>query len=101
MTGRDEISPKFYGIAVALCGGVFGTLGIHHFYLKDYLHGLADLALVVLFFTFLSQDMVGTALLTLLIDGGVHTVFVFYLLIIGKWRDGDGLRVATPTGAYE
>lgn len=99
MTGRDEISPKSYGIAVALCG-IFGTLGIHHFYLKDYLHGLADLTLVVLFFTFMSQDMVGTALLTLLIDG-VHTVFVFYLLIIGKWRDGDGLRGATPTGAYE
>jgi len=79
-----DLSPKSYGVAVTLCG-VFGTLGIHHFYLGDWKHGLADVALVVM--------TVVLALLTLLLDA-VHTIVVFYLLIAEKWRDGEGRRIA-------
>jgi len=83
-----ERSPKSYGTAVALCG-VFGTLGIHHFYLEDYLHGIADVALFVIMIAFFMQGSHGYAMLVLLLDA-VHTIVVFYYLIIEKWRDGKG-----------
>ena len=90
-----EISPKSYGTAVALCG-VFGTAGIHHFYLGDFWHGMADLALLVIAVMFFWQgsDLLGIA--TLLADG-VHTIVIFYLLITGQWRDGQGRVVAIPS----
>ena len=87
----QERSPKSYGTAVALCG-VFGTLGIHHFYLGDWAHGLADLGLLVLTIAFFSQGLVVLGVLTLLLDVG-HTIFVFFLLIVEKWRDGEGRPV--------
>ena len=91
MTQSTERSPKSYGVAVTLCG-VFGTLGIHHFYLGDWWHGLADLALFVLMVLFFTQGFAGLAFLTLLIDG-LHTIVIFYYLIIEKWRDGQGRPV--------
>ena len=45
---HEVTSPKSYGTAVALCG-VFGTVGLHHFYLGNIIHGLLDLGLFVLF----------------------------------------------------
>lgn len=87
----QEKSPKSYGISVILCG-LFGTLGIHHFYLGDWLHGIADLGLFVLMIVFFAQGYHGLALVTLLIDA-LHTIIIFYLLIIGKWRDGEGRPV--------
>ncbi len=91
MQHSSERSPKSYGVAVALCG-LFGTLGIHHFYLEDWLHGLADLGLFVLMLVFFYQGHLGLAALTLLIDG-LHTIIIFYYLIIEKWRDGQGRPV--------
>lgn len=87
----DEKSPKSYGTAVALCG-VFGVMGIHHFYLEDWWHGIADVILFVLAIMFLVQGNDGLFLLTLLLDG-IHTIVIFYYLIIEKWRDGKGRRV--------
>ncbi|WP_120499539.1 NINE protein [Roseovarius sp. EL26] len=84
-------SPKSYGVAVALCG-IFGVIGIHHFYLKDYVHGLADLGLLVLCVVFAMNNNVGLFFLALGLDA-LHTIIVFYLLIVEKWRDGDGLPV--------
>lgn len=69
--------------------GIFGVLGVHHFYLGDWLHGLADAGLVVLAIGFAMQGYSGLSLLVLLIDG-VHTIIIFYFLIIEKWRDGQG-----------
>ena len=86
-----EKSPKSYGIAVALCG-IFGTFGIHHFYLDDWPHGLADIALVVLTIGLFLEGFILLAVLTLLLDA-LHTIVVFYLLIIEKWRDGQGRPV--------
>ncbi len=83
----SEKSPKSYGIAVTLCG-VFGVLGVHHFYLGDWLHGLADLGLVALAVVFALQGYAGLALLVVAIDA-IHTVVIFYYLIVEKWRDGQ------------
>ncbi len=91
MAISDEKSPKSYGIAVILCG-VFGTLGVHHFYLEDWWHGLADVMLVVLAIAFLLQGFALLFIVTILIDA-VHTITIFYLLIVEKWRDGAGRRV--------
>lgn len=91
MSHGIEKSPKSYGVAVTLCG-LFGTLGVHHFYLGDFWHGVADVALLVLTIYFYINGMLGLALLTLLLDG-VHTITVFYLLIAEKWKDGAGRPV--------
>lgn len=91
MAISDEKSPKSYGIAVMLCG-IFGTLGVHHFYLEDWWHGLADVMLVVLAIAFLLQGFALLFIVTILIDA-VHTITIFYLLIVEKWRDGAGRRV--------
>ena len=87
----DEKSPKSYGIAVILCG-VFGTLGIHHFYLGNIAHGMFDLGLVILFFVLLMSDMPVLAMLVILLDV-IHTIYVFSMLIVEKWHDGEGRRV--------
>ena len=91
MSDQIEKSPKSYGVAVSLCG-IFGVMGIHHFYLEDYLHGLADLALFIIAITFYVQGNVGLALLVMLLDA-LHSVIIFYYLIIEKWRDGRGRPV--------
>ena len=87
----QDKSPKSYGTAVALCG-IFGTLGIHHFYLDDWFHGLADVALFILMVAFFIQGLTVLAVITLLLDAA-HTIVVFYLLITEQWRDGNGRPV--------
>jgi len=91
MPDHIEKSPKSYGVAVSLCG-IFGVLGIHHFYLEDYLHGIADLALFIIAVVFFVQGNSGLATLVLLADA-LHSVIIFYYLIIEKWRDGQGRPV--------
>ena len=88
MQHSSETSPKSYGVAIMLCG-IFGVMGIHHFYLEDWLHGLADVGLLILAIGFAAQGMVGLALLVIVLDG-LHTLIIFYYLIIEKWRDGKG-----------
>lgn len=95
MPDQIEKSPKSYGVAVSLCG-IFGVLGIHHFYLEDYLHGFADLGLFIIAVTFFIQGNDGLAGLVLLADA-LHSVIIFYYLIIEKWRDGQGRPVLLST----
>lgn len=99
----EERSPKSFGVAVALCG-VFGVVGIHHFYLGNILHGLVDLGLlvggitlIVLGETTFNPALAGLGVLVLLIDA-VHSLVVMIRLIIGKARDGKG-RVVRYGGA--
>lgn len=87
----DEKSNVNYGTAVILCG-VFGVLGIHHFYMRNYVHGMVDLGLFLLFVTLMIGGSDGLALLVLLVDG-LHSLIVFYLLITEQARDGDGRLV--------
>ncbi len=94
MSGRAdrtvEKSPKHYGVAVALCG-VFGVIGVNNFYIGNWLHGLFDLGLFLLFLGFLwaGDDFFLYAVLVIAIDT-LHTFYVFYRLIIGKQLDGEG-----------
>ncbi|SDH46908.1 TM2 domain-containing protein [Roseospirillum parvum] len=91
-------SPKSFGVAVALCG-IFGVVGIHHFYLGNIVHGLIDLGLLVggLSLIFLGQItldpmLVGLGVVVLLIDA-LHSLVVMVRLIIGKAHDGKGRPV--------
>ena len=97
MQHSTERSPKSYGVAVLLCG-IFGVLGIHHFYLEDWLHGLADVGLLILAIGFAAQGMVGLALFVILLDA-LHTIIIFYYLIIEKWRDGQGRPILMPSSS--
>jgi len=86
--GAREKSPKSYGIAVALCG-VFGVMGIHHFYIGNWLHGILDLGLFIVFVGLISAGNDGAGYAVLAVDV-LHTVYVFYNLIVGRQRDGHG-----------
>ena len=96
----EEISPKSYGAAVALCG-VFGMVGIHHFYLGNILHGLFDFAMFLIWFLIWITGAAGNDFLMLLavacfLADFVHTLVVFTKLICGTARDSRGRRVAIP-----
>ena len=94
---QAEFSDKSFGAAVALCG-IFGTIGLHHIYLGNIVHGVFDLGLfvgsVLCFFSGdVSLQMLG---LILILMDALHTLFVFYKLIAGKQLDGAGRLVTYP-----
>lgn len=95
--GASEISPKSYGVAVAL-SGIFGVVGVHHFYLGNWLHGLFDFSLLVVGIICLSSDDPAIATIGgfLLFVDVIHTIIVTYRLFVGQCRDGKGLLVAYP-----
>jgi len=100
MSATDDelsISGKNYGLAVALCG-IFGTVGIHHFYIGNWFHGLIDLALFIAFLMLIMNGSVGLGLFVLSIDV-LHTLFVFCKLIIGNQRDGNGRLIQRNNNA--
>jgi TM2 domain-containing membrane protein YozV len=86
-----EKSDKSYGTAVALCG-VFGVLGIHHFYLGNVLMGIFDLGMFITFLVLYTSGYPVAAFGALLVDA-LHTVFVFYRLITEQETDGQGRPV--------
>lgn len=98
---RDEaVSNRKYGVAIALCG-IFGIVGVHHFYLGNHLHGLFDFGLFVgmiaCFVTAGSGSgepgLFVTVGIVFLLTDVIHTTVVFYLLIVGRQRDGQGRLV--------
>lgn len=87
-------SPKSYTRAVVL-SSVLGWLGMQHFYLGRRVEGLMDVGLSlgwVLAFA-LEQPLWGALLL--FADFG-HALWSTILLLVGGYRDGDGLRVCYP-----
>lgn len=88
----DEISERSYGMAVILCG-VFGVLGIHHFYLRNHIHGFIDFGMFAIAIVLFRDGQGELAAIVLLVDA-LHTVIVFYKLITEQEHDGDGRRVA-------
>jgi hypothetical protein len=93
----DSVSPKSYGVAVAL-SMIFGIMGIHHFYIGNWLHGVADLGMFIGGILCLSNGdpaVQSFGLILLLADVG-HTVYVTYRLFVGECRDGNGLIIAYP-----
>lgn len=89
-----EKSKKKYVTTVCL-SGVFGLLGIHHFYLGRWLHGAADLSMSVsgLVLLVMGFDVLGCLVLGIDI---IHTVIVTIFLLIGKYKDGYGYVVSYP-----
>lgn len=95
----QEYSDKSYGTAIILVG-LFGILGIHHFYLRNFLHGFFDLGLSVVGFGLIFLSNSGTLALigvALLVIDAIHSFAVFYLLIVGECHDGDGKLVTYKT----
>ena len=90
-----EYSQKSYGAAVALAG-IFGMLGIHHFYLGNVLHGLFDQGLSIIGITLIavaiSPGLILLGVAMLVVDF-FNTIYVFYKLIVGEWHDGRGKLV--------
>jgi len=91
-------SEKSYGTAVCF-SGVFGLLGIQHFYLGRYGLGFLDLGLSVggVAFIFLSDSIAGIIFgAILLVIDIVHSIYVFVKLLAGEYEDGDGRLVMYP-----
>lgn len=89
-----EQSEKKYAVAVCL-SGIFGILGIHHFYLNRWLHGIIDLSLSIFGFYFISTGKPELGWLLLGVDI-IHTIVVTIMLLIGAYKDGDGKIVTYP-----
>ena len=87
-------SEKSYTTAVVL-SGIFGILGIHHFYLGRWLHGMFDLGLSISAFASFVADLPQLGFSLLMVDF-IHTVYVTYKLLVGEYRDGKGDMVTYP-----
>jgi hypothetical protein len=91
------ISPKSYGTAVILCA-LTGPVGIHHFYLGNWLHGLFDFGLLVgaiACFVIGDPSLVMLGVFLIILDSA-HTLYVTYTLFVGKCKDGQGRLVVYP-----
>ncbi|MBT5050468.1 MAG: TM2 domain-containing protein [Rhodospirillaceae bacterium] len=94
---RPAVSPKSYGVSVSL-SMIFGVVGVHHFYLGNWLHGLLDFSMLVGGLLCLySGDPTATPIgVLLLIIDAIHTIWVTYRLIVGQCRDGQGRLIMYP-----
>lgn len=101
MSGYDDVidleqkaSSKSYVMAVCLAA-IFGTIGIHHFYLERWGMGLFDFFLFVISVTlmFTGHLLIGGILIAADV---IHSVLVTYKLLTGSYKDGDGKVVPYP-----
>lgn len=91
---KDTVSPKKYGVAVCL-SGIFGILGIHHFYLERWGMGIFDLSLSISGFILIGMgNNWGFALIFIDV---IHAIYVTYKLLVGGFADGNG-RILTYPG---
>jgi TM2 domain-containing membrane protein YozV len=89
-----EASTKSYAVAVCL-SGIFGVVGIHHFYLGRHLEGLADVAMTIGWVYGFATENIALALLFLAADM-LHTFIVTIMLLTGSFRDGRGRYITYP-----
>ena len=90
----ERRSEKSYTTAVCL-SGIFGVVGIQHFYLGRWLEGTCDLCLSVFGFYWIVTGNYGLGYIALILDG-IHTFIVTIMLLIGTFRDGQGYLVCYP-----
>lgn len=88
-----EISTKSYSTAIVLAL-LFGVLGVHHLYLRRWGEAALDWGLTITALVLLESHPLA-AVLVFLLDIA-HTAVTTSLLIVGKWRDGEGRLVAYP-----
>ncbi len=87
-------STKSYARAVIL-SSLLGWLGAQHFYLGRWAEGLLDIALSLgWIFSFLLGEPLWGALFVVADFG--HAFLATIMLLVGSYRDGDGLRVCYP-----
>jgi TM2 domain-containing membrane protein YozV len=87
-------SAKSYSVAVVL-SSLLGWMGMQHFYLGRWADGLLDVGLSL---GWICAFLLGEPLwgvLLLVTDFG-HAMLATILLLIGSYRDGEGLRVCYP-----
>lgn len=89
-----EPSEKSYIVAVCL-SGIFGVMGIHHFYIGRYIEGTIDFSLFVATLYFWYSGQVGLAVACFLIDG-LHTFIITIMLLTGSFKDGKGKYICYP-----
>ena len=91
---HPEVSDKSYVIAVCL-SGIFGTLGIQHFYLERWIEAILDFSafFVAMYLFFTGHILWG---LLVIVADALHTFIVTILLLIGSFNDGKGRRVCYP-----
>lgn len=87
-------STRKYHVAVII-SGIFGVLGVHHFYLGRWLLGFVDIGLALVAFTAFVNEHVAVAVAIFAIDA-VHSLFTTVQLLVGAYRDGDGKLVCYP-----
>ncbi len=90
----ETASPKSYVVAVCL-SGVFGVLGIQHFYLRRWVDGTADVLLTVAWVYYLAIEEPLYFGIFLGLDC-IHSFVVTIMLLTGSFRDGDGHIVCYP-----
>lgn len=87
-------SNRRYATAVCL-SGIFGPLGVHHFYLGRWFHGIADLSMTTSGFVLIIKGFNFLGVCILAIDF-IHTFIVTILLLVGAYKDGRGHVVTYP-----
>ena len=93
-SSHPEVSQKSYAIAVCL-SGIFGVMGIQHFYLERWVEAILDFSLLVATVYFAVTGQFLFAFLAGAIDA-LHTLIVTILLLTGSFNDGHGRRVCYP-----
>ena len=89
-----RLSPKSYVVSVCL-SGVFGLLGIHHFYLGRWIHGFIDFLMTIVGVILIAAGLDLPGITILCIDV-IHTFLVTILLLVGAYKDGNGDLVTYP-----
>ena len=70
-------------------------MGIHHFYVGRWTMGLLDLGLfIVVVYCYVNNHSLSAA--HIYVIDLVHTIIVTYLLLIGKYKDGQGKLITFP-----
>jgi TM2 domain-containing membrane protein YozV len=87
-------SSRSYAVAVCLAG-IFGTLGIHHFYLGRWLHGMIDVGMLLWAVFLIATGQVFWGIVVFGADF-IHSLIVTIMLMTGAYRDGEGKVVAYP-----
>lgn len=91
---HPQVSHKSYVIAVCL-SGIFGVIGIQHFYLERWVEAILDFSAVVAVIYLLFTGHIFWAILVAAADA-LHTLIVTILLLTGSFNDGHGRRVCYP-----
>jgi hypothetical protein len=90
------MKPSLKNYATAVClSGIFGLLGIHHFYLGRWIHGFADFSMTIGGVILIATGLDLLGIIILCIDV-IHTFVVTILLLVGAYKDGNGNVVTYP-----